>query len=116
MDKVFSLSTVLIVILFFSFLIISLTSIGLWVVKPALAYFKLGKNISLEHASLLIGTHFFDIKDRLLNTLQLKALADNSPQNNQLILAGIDQKISELKPIPFAKAINLNDNKVVKVN
>ena len=98
-------------ILFFSFLIISLTSIGLWVVKPALAYFKLGKNISLEHASLLIGTHFFDIKDRLLNTLQLKALADNSPQNNQLILAGIDQKISELKPIPFAKAINLNDNK-----
>ena len=98
-------------VLFFSFLIISLISIGLWVVKPGLAYFKLSKNISLEHASHLIGAHFFDVKDRLLNTLQLKALADNSPQNNQLILAGIDQKITELRPIPFAKAINLKDNK-----
>jgi hypothetical protein len=97
--------------LFFSFLIISLACIGLWVIKPTLAYFKLSKNMSLEHASHLIGAHFFDVKDRLLNTLQLQALADRSPQNNQLMLAGIDQKISELRPIPFAKAINLNDNR-----
>lgn len=97
-------------VLFFSFLIIALATIGLWIIKPALAYFKLSKTISLEHASTLIGNHFFDVKDRLLNTLQLHALADHSPQNNQLILAGIDQKISELRPIPFAKAINLKDN------
>lgn len=98
-------------VLFFSFLVISLVSIGLWMVKPGLAYFKLSKNISLEQASSLIGVHFFEVKDRLLNTLQLQALADRSPQNNQLILAGIDQKISELRPIPFAKAINLKDTR-----
>lgn len=97
--------------LFFSFLIVSLVCIAFWIVKPGLAYFKLSKNISLEHASHLIGTHFFDVKDRLLNTLQLRALADRSPQNNQLILAGIDQKINELRPIPFAKAIDLKDNR-----
>lgn len=98
-------------ILFFSFLFISLITIAFWIVKPALSYFKLSKTISLEQASNLIGNHFFNIKDRLLNTLQLKALAEDSPQNSQLILAGIDQKIGELRPIPFASAINLNDNK-----
>ncbi|TCC93787.1 hypothetical protein EZ428_03175 [Pedobacter frigiditerrae] len=97
--------------LFFSFLLISLTAIGFWIVKPALAYFKLSKTLSIEQAASLIGNHFFNVKDRLLNTLQLKALADDSPQNSQLILAGIDQKIGDLKPIPFASAINLNDNK-----
>ena len=97
--------------LFFSFLIISFVSIGFWIIIPGLAYFKLSKNISLEQASLLIGAHFFDIKDRLLNTIQLKALAEDATYNKQLILAGIDQKISELKPIPFSRAINLKNNK-----
>lgn len=98
-------------VLFFSFLLISLAAIGLWIVKPALAYFKLSKTISLEQASNLIGNHFFNVKDRLLNTLQLKALADETPQNSSLILAGIDQKIGDLRPIPFASAINLGENR-----
>lgn len=98
-------------ILFFSFITIALICVIWWIIKPALAYFKFSPNITLEQASELIGIHFFDIKDRLLNTLQLKALANKSTLNNQLILAGIDQKISELRPIPFTKAINLKDNK-----
>lgn len=98
-------------LLFFAFILISLTAIGFWIVKPALSYFKLGKTISIEQASVLIGNHFFNVKDRLLNTLQLKALADVSPQNSALILAGIDQKIGDLKPIPFSSAINLKENK-----
>ena len=97
--------------LFFSFVLIALFIIGFWIVRPALAYFKLGKTLSLEQAASLIGDHFFNVKDRLLNTLQLKALADSSPQNNQLILAGIDQKINNLRPVPFASAINLGENK-----
>lgn len=98
-------------LLFFAFILISLTAIGFWIVKPALSYFKLGKTISIEQASVLIGNHFFNVKDRLLNTLQLKALVDVSPQNSALILAGIDQKIGDLKPIPFSSAINLKENK-----
>lgn len=98
-------------LLFFTFIVISLTAIGFWIVKPALSYFKLGKTISIEQASELIGNHFFNVKDRLLNTLQLKALADVSPQNSALILAGIDQKIGDLRPIPFSNAINLKENK-----
>ncbi len=98
-------------ILFFSFITISLICIIWLVIRPALAYFKLSANISIEKASELIGIHFFGIKDHLLNTIQLKAMADKATNDNQLILAGIDQKISELRPIPFTKAINLKNNK-----
>ena len=97
--------------LFFSFIISALIIISLLIIKPALSYFKLGKNLSIQQAALLIGDHFFNVKDKLLNTLQLKALADQNPNNNMLIMAGIDQKISELKPIPFTSAVRLNENK-----
>lgn len=97
--------------LFFAFLLLALTAIGVWIIRPALAYFKISKTLNIEQAASLIGDHFFNVKDRLLNTLQLKALADDSPENSQLILAGIDQKIGELRPIPFTSAINLNENK-----
>ena len=97
--------------LFFSFLALSFLAVGFWMIKPGLAYFKLGENLSLEQAATLIGDHFFTVKDKLLNTLQLKALADSSPQNSILIMAGIDQKISALRPIPFSSAIKLSDNR-----
>ena len=98
-------------ILFFSYLLILLASIAIGIIKPALAYFKLSKSLSLEESAEIIGNHFQPVRDKLLNTIQLKALADLSPQHNQLILAGIEQKIHELSPVPFSKAINLGDNR-----
>jgi len=97
--------------LFFFFMVFSVGVIIVWVIRPGLAYFKLGKNLSIEQAAKLIGDHFFNVKDKLLNTLQLKVLADQQPQNQALILAGIDQKILALKPIPFSSAIRLQDNR-----
>ncbi|MES2651176.1 MAG: hypothetical protein V4663_05520 [Bacteroidota bacterium] len=97
--------------LFFSFIALSVLALGFWVIKPGLAYFNLGKNLSIEQAASLIGDHFFTVKDKLLNTLQLRALADNSPQNSLLIMAGIDQKIAALRPVPFSSAIKLSDNR-----
>jgi len=98
-------------IIFFSYLLILTASTAVGIVKPALSYFRLNKVLSLEESATLIGNHFEPIRDKLLNTLQLKALADLSPGQNQLILAGIDQKISELKPIPFSNAVSLTDNR-----
>jgi hypothetical protein len=98
-------------VLFFLFVLVALFAISYWIVKPALSYLKLGKTLSLEEAADLIGNHFFSVKDQLLNTLQLKTLANTSPQSSALILAGIDQKIAALKPIPFSSAVNLKENK-----
>lgn len=72
---------------------------------------KLGKYLSFDEASVIIGNHFSDIKDKLLNTLQLHQLAEKLPENNQLILASIDQKILALKPVPFYTAVRINDNR-----
>jgi len=98
-------------LLFFSFWGIAAIAIIYWILRPILTLLKLRKTQSLEEAATLIGQHFFHVKDKLLNTLQLKALADQHPGNSQLILAGIDQKIQELKPVPFSSAIHLSDNK-----
>lgn len=98
-------------ILFFSYLLLLVSFTAIGIIKPALAYFKLGKNLSLEESAVLIGSHLHLVSDKLLNTLQLKALADLSPEHNELMLAGIDQKIAELTPVAFSKAINLAENK-----
>ncbi|WP_256002737.1 DUF4175 family protein [Pedobacter deserti] len=108
----FTYPTVLVkTVLFFAYLGVSLTAIAFWIGKPALHYFRLGDNLSMEEAAVLIGDHFFHVRDKLLNTLQLKALADANPAQNALILAGIDQKIMELRPVPFSSAIRFKDNR-----
>jgi len=67
----------------------------------------LQKGISFKEASKIIGNHFPEVQDKLLNVLQLK---ENINQTD-LLLASIAQKSKELQPIPFAKAINFNRNK-----
>jgi len=97
--------------IFFSYLLLALLLIGFLIIKPLLAMLKLGKHLSFDEASVIIGNHFADIKDKLLNTLQLHRLSENLPENNHLILASIDQKILELKPVPFYTAVRINDNR-----
>jgi hypothetical protein len=96
--------------LFLSYLIIAATSLGYWVIMPLVKYFKLGKIISNEQAAIIIGNHFPDVQDKLLNILQLKVQSE-SMTDTSLILASINQKSEELKPVPFQSAIDLSKNK-----
>jgi len=98
-------------ILFLSFLAGAMAIAGKLIVVPLIKLYKLGKIISHEDAAEIIGKHFEGVRDKLLNTLQLKAQAESSESGQELILAGIDQKISHLKPIPFTSAIDLRKNK-----
>ncbi len=82
-----------------------------YIAIPGLRLLKLGKLISHEEASRMIGKHFPQIDDKLLNTLQLKALADANPGDTSLLEAGIDERIEELKPVTFSSAIRFGDNK-----
>ena len=54
-------------ILFFSFLGISAAALIGWVLMPLMHYFRLGKIISHEKAAVIIGEHFTNVKDKLLN-------------------------------------------------
>ena len=78
---------------------------------PLLRRSKLMKRMSRYEASTLIGNHFPEIADRLLNTLQL---CDASEQNNvsvSLLKASIAQKTKELKVFTFSKGIDLKLNR-----
>lgn len=76
---------------------------------PLFHLFRFGKIISHEQAAGIIGQHFGNVKDKLLNVLQLKRQAGDD--QSELLLASIEQKTEELKPVPFVSAINLNENK-----
>lgn len=97
-------------ILFWGFIAISALALGFWVFLPLMHYFRLGKVISHEQAAGIIGNHFTGVQDKLLNVLQLKQQADQS-ENRELLLASIDQKTTEIKPVPFQSAIDLSKNR-----
>lgn len=104
------LNSVFRAILYYSFIAVNLFVLIGYIIFPLLSYLKLGKSISHEQASSIIGEHFTPIKDKLLNILQLKKLYDSEPEQGQLIDASINQKITELKLIPFNLAITLKEN------
>ncbi|MBC8046360.1 MAG: DUF4175 domain-containing protein [Fimbriimonadaceae bacterium] len=97
-------------ILFYSFIAGSVVFISLWILTPLFKYFKLGKQIDHATAAKIIGAHFSQVEDKLLNILQLKE-TENSVASKELIEASINQKIETIKPVPFSLAINLNKNK-----
>ena len=96
--------------LFYSFIGLSSVAILYWLLLPLARYFNLGSVISHEQAANIIGDHFGDVKDKLLNILQLKKQSQNQSEKS-LLLASINQKSEEIKPVPFKGAIDLSKNK-----
>lgn len=95
--------------LFYSFILFAAYCLVRFIIIPLAGLCRLGRTISYEQASQLIGTHFPNVKDRLLNTLQLKHEAAGQ-QASELLDAAITQKIEQLKPVRFSEAINLRKN------
>ena len=95
-------------ILFWSFTSLSSCILIVWILIPILKLIKLSKRLSDEGAAKIIGKHFPDVADKLLNVIQLK---QQSTGNLDLLEASINQKSLDLKPIPFVSAINFLENK-----
>ncbi len=93
-------------VLFWTFIAVEM---GLFIkfIAITLAHlFNLRKGINYETASKLIGNHFPEVNDKLLNVLQL----NQNPAQSDLLIASIEQKSQELQPIPFKSAINFKSN------
>ena len=97
-------------VLFYSFLLGSAFILYSRVFTPLFKYQKLGKRIDHKKAASIIGDHFSEIQDKLLNILQLKE-QEIGGANELLIEASINQKIERIKPVPFTMAIDLNKNR-----
>jgi hypothetical protein len=96
-------------VLFYSFIGITTYLLVNYIVIPLSKLYKFGKIINHNQAAEIIGNHFDEVKDKLINVLQLEHLAE--AKSNNLLLASIDQKSLELKPVPFTNAVNLTENK-----
>ncbi|WP_299776521.1 hypothetical protein [uncultured Formosa sp.] len=93
-------------VLFWLFILVEVSLFVKFIIIPLMQLFKLNKGINYVEASKLIGNYFPEVNDKLLNVLQLHEDASKS----ELLIASINQKASELSPVPFKLAINLNQN------
>ena len=91
-------------ILFYSYLLLFGLTFVFYVVIPILKIMGLGKQISKEKVAAIVGKHFPEIDDKLLNILQLEHLmAAGNFKSYDLLMAAIDSKIETIKPFPFVK-------------
>lgn len=76
---------------------------------PLVNLIRYRKKMSHEQAALLIGKFFPDVRDKLLNTLQLSdSLTEDA--SNELLVATIEQRTAQLTPVRFTDAIDLKGN------
>ena len=93
-------------ILFYAFIFVEIGLLVKFIITPVTRLFGLQKGISLTEASRIIGKHFREVDDKLLNVLQLS----EDKEKSELLIASIEQKSASLTPIPFKKAISFKNN------
>ena len=97
---------------------------------PLVNLIRFRKKMSVEQASVMIGKFFPEIKDKLLNTIQLSnqmealnstsavgpstgsgtSVSSGSGTENDLLAATIEQRSARLSPIRFSDAVDLRGN------
>ena len=90
-------------LLLFGFLIAVCGAAIFLVFNPLIQKVLLKRDMSDERAAKLIADHFPEIKDKLLNTIQLGKI-DSS---NALLKSAIQQRSAELSDYPFFSAVSL---------
>jgi hypothetical protein len=86
-----------------------------YLIIPLLKLIGISKGITLENAADIIGKHFSQIEDKLVNLLQLQemqhsgiGLKDHAGMSEELLLAAVQQKELLLRPFPFVRAVGFN--------
>ena len=93
-------------ILFWIFIGVVFALFVKYICIPVIKILRLIKGIDHKTASKLIGNHFNEVNDKLINLLQL----NDSDHKSSLLIASIEQRSKELSPIPFKLAIDLKNN------
>ena len=94
----------------FLFLLAGSAFVGIYYfLIPLVNLIRFRKKMSVEQASVLIGKFFPEIKDKLLNTIQLSNQAATDT-DNALLAATIEQRSARLSPIRFTDAVDLRGN------
>ena len=95
--------------LFWFYLVSAVAILCFYVVWPLTKMFRLGKVMSYDEAARIVGGHFPEVKDKLLNLLQLQQ--QEIASDDSLLVSAIEQKTAQLSPLPFHQAIDLKANR-----
>lgn len=90
--------------IFYAAILFAAVMIIQFVVYPFFQLIRVIRQLSDEDINKIIVSHFPEIKDRLLNILELSKLND-SKYSSEIIMASIDQKINNIKIFNFQSAI-----------
>lgn len=94
-------------LLFYGFMALAAAAAVKGVVLPLLQLLRIRGGLDHATASRIIGDHFPEVADKLLNTLQLTAQYNEASEGTRaLILASIQQRTATLRAVPFAGAID----------
>ncbi len=94
--------------LFYSYIAISLFFIWKYVIKPFIDFIKYKEKINNLAASYQISQSISELKDQLINTVQLSEQADSQ---NAFVQASINQKYSQIEHITFTNSIDWKEPK-----
>jgi len=111
LEHFFRLSMVFRRILFYLFISINSAVVIFWIIVPLTKLISFGKRINHEQAAKIIGDHFPEVSDSLLNTLQLNSMGTEAGANKNILEASIEQRSKKLSPISFQSAVNFTINK-----
>ena len=95
--------------LFYAGLAIGLGVLGYYFIWPGWQLVRAPQLMSDDEAARQVGAYFPDVRDRLLNLLQLSR--ESAKDKSALLAAALDQKTRQLSPVPFAGAIDLRQNR-----
>ncbi len=105
-------NTVVRSILFYSFIALAVIVGVAYLIIPALKIAGLGKQLSNEEIARIIGKHFNQIDDKLLNLFELqKQMECGDYVSYDLLSAAIDSKIDSFKAYSFVQAIPVQKTK-----
>lgn len=101
-------------ILFYSFIFLFAGNLIFYIIVPVFKLCGLGKQLTEEQIAKIIGTHFSQIDDKLLNLFELqKQLNRGDYESLDLLSAAIDDKIDSFKAYSFVQAIPVAKTKKI---
>lgn len=92
--------------LFILFIVVESFLLYRYIIVPLLYLFRIKDGLDHKRASLLIGKHFSNVEDKLLNLLELS----ENEEKSDLLVASIEQRASSLGPVPFVEAVNFKES------
>lgn len=97
--------------LFYGFVFYNLVVFAYYLLRPLMGLARIGRRMDADKAARILGTYFKEeLRDKVINALQLKQYLEKHPDSAELLIAGMEQKAGAAMIIPFKKAINLKAN------